>query len=177
MKKVSLMFLSALLVLSVVSCSSGSSGDESADGQVQTEAAELPQPEVAAETPAEPDVEEEAPPQEEAPSEPPGNVEITAITNLELSRPAEIIDGTLVMYFTDEELWYEPDAECSIGLISSEAADSIKGKLDMSSYPDMFVGDDYRGAAIIPDFPIPAGSYTFSVAFGKYLVTFDMTVN
>ena len=99
-----------------------------------------------------------------------------SILELELAKPAEIINGTIVLYFTDEELFYASDAPCSIGLISSAMADSISGTLDMTSYPDMFSGDDYRGAAIIPSEPIPAGSYTFSVSIGTYLVSFDMTV-
>ena len=170
MKRITMLLLCALLAMSV-SCSRSRSGEES-----ETTAAD-PAPSVSAaadESPAEESPETEAP--EEGPAEVPENVKVSSIIDLELAKPAVIEGNTLVLYFTDEELWYPEDAACSIGLISSEVADSISGTLDMTSYPDMFDGDSCRGAAIVASEPIPPGSYTFSVSIDNYLVTFDMTV-
>lgn len=172
MKKLFHLLLCALLVLGAASCSAKQNDDVPAD---ESETA------VQAESPAEENTPEAGAP-EDVPEEPetqgiPENVEVTTITPLELSKPAEIINGTLVMYFKDEEVWYQPDASCSIGMISEDAADSIPGSLDMTTFPDMFAGEDYTGAAIVPSTPIPSGSYTFSVLFANYLVTFDMTVD
>ena len=172
MKKLFLLLLCALLAL-CPACSKGAVTEDTASDEA------APAENVSAST------EETAPEANDAADVPaegaetkglPENVEVSPILELELAKPAEIINGTIVLYFTDEELFYASDAPCSIGLISSAMADSISGTLDMTSYPDMFSGDDYRGAAIIPSEPIPAGSYTFSVSIGTYLVSFDMTV-
>lgn len=165
MKRLSLLLLCALLALSSA-CAKDAPPVE----------AEIPETALTDASPVEAAPEEPAEPEETETNPLPENVEISSILELELARPAEIKNGTLVMYFTDEELFYESDAPCSIGLISSDMADSISGTLDMTTYPDMFSGDDYRGAAIIPSKPIPTGSYTFSVSIGGYLVNFDMTV-
>ena len=171
MKRLSLLLLCALLALSSA-CSRGASAEddaapETARADARTDSAPT---DAVTEIAAEPVSEE---PETNALPE---NVEVSSILELELSQPAEIKNGTLVMYFTDEELFYPSDSPCSIGIISSDMADSISGTLDMTTYPDMFSGDDYRGAAIIPSEPIPSGSYSFSVSFGSYLVNFDMTV-
>ena len=167
MKRLSLLLLCALLVLSSACSKGASAGDDAAPETAQTNTAPA---EAAPEAAAEPE------PAEPETNSLPENVEVSSILEVELAKPAEIKNGTLVMYFTDEELFYESDAPCSIGIISPDMADSISGTLDMTTYPDMFSGDDYRGAAIIPSEPIPTGSYTFSVSFGSYLVNFDMTV-
>ena len=173
MKKTPILLLCALLALNAA-CSKGKTADE-------TDSAAAPQADVEAissdVSPAGTGEASEEPAEGTETNALPENVEVSAITELELARPTQIENGILVMYFTDEELFYEPDAPCSIGLISSDMADSISGTFDMTSYPDMFSGDDYRGAAIVPSEPIPSGNYTFSVSFGNYLVNFDMTVD
>ena len=181
MKKTALFFLCAALVLTSVSCSLRA-GTEEADASSQPAAGETteaepengtqPTDEITGEEPSAPAVEPE-----ESLASLPDNVEAEAINVLELSEPAQYKDGRLVMYFTNTAVFYRPDDVCSIGLISSDMADSISAVLDVETYPDIKNGDLYRGAVLVPSEPIPAGAYTFSVAIANYLVTFDMTVD
>ena len=175
MKRLSLLLLCALLALSTA-CSKGASAEDDAAPDTAQADAQADALDDSAPTEAVPEMAAEPEPEEPETNALPENVEVSSILELELAQPAEIKNGTLVMYFTDEELFYPSDSPCSIGLISSDMADSIACTLDMTTYPDMFSGDDYRGVAIIPSEPIPTGSYSFSVSFGSYLVNFDMTV-
>ena len=173
-KKTAVLLLCAWLALAPVSCSK----KESADMTEETPAAqtEAPVQEAAApaqETPAD---EPEAEPAPEEEHGIPEDVEVQALYELKLSAPAEIRDGILVLFFTEEHIWYDKDAAGSIGMISSDMASSIAATLDTENVPDILNGTDYRGVALVPAEPIPAGEYSFSVTFANYIVAFDMTV-
>ena len=166
MKKTALFLLCAALVLTLAACSSSSPEDDAAEESIE-------QPEQPVAEPEETAAQTEAPPTIEFPE----NTEYTSTTDLRLAKTPEYRDGMLILYFTREDLWYKPDTICSIGLISSDSAQSIPATLDMTSFPDMFDGDEYCGAALVPAAPLPAGSYTFSVSIAEYLVTFDMAID
>ncbi len=163
-------FLLAALMLSAVSCSSGEA-EESAVPETEAPVAEEPVEAVPEET------EEET--EEEVKNERPGEVEVINYRTLELEKDPvyDRTSGLLALYFTDHEIIYPADAECSIGLISEEEAISISGTPDMETYPDMFVdNNNYCGVAIKAAEEIPAGDYFISVTFDDYIVTFNYTV-
>lgn len=163
-------FLLAALMLSAVSCSSGEA-EESAPETEAPAAAENVAEEIPEET------EEETVEEEE--HKRPEPVEVINYRPLELEKDPvyDRAAGLLVLYFTDHEIVYPADAECSIGLISEEEAVSISGAPDMTSYPDMFVDDNnFCGVAIKMSEEIPTGDYFISVTFDDYIVTFDYTV-
>lgn len=188
MKKTAIWILCAFLALTSVSCSLRSNDTESGlsaqaeagetaeeeisveenDGQEQGEAVSSGGPSGPKKPVGEPEGEKYVAPE---------NVEPVEISPLELSEPAFYKEGKLVMYFTDDTVFYRPDAVCSIGLISAEAAESIPAVLDLESYPDIKNGDLFRGAVLVPAQLIPPGSYTFSVMIADFIVTFDMTIN
>ena len=167
MKKTALFLLCAALVLTLAACSSSSPEDDAAEEE------SIVQPEQSVTEPEDDAAETEAPPQLEFPED----AHYTSTTDLRLAKTPEYRDGKLILYFTEKDLWYKPETICSIGLISSDSAQSVPATLDMTSFPDMFDGDDYCGAALVPSSPLPAGSYTFSVSIAEYLVTFDMDID
>ena len=63
-----------------------------------------------------------------------------------------------------------------IGVISGDGARSCPARIVTKNYPDLMNGEDYRGAALIPEEPLEAGSFNFTVTIGRYLVSFTMTV-
>jgi hypothetical protein len=188
MKKAAIWILCAFLVLSSVSCSLRSNSTES-DPSSPQEAGETAEGEISAEENGSTEPGEAGSPEgpsgaERPVGEPEGekivapeNVEAKEIYTLELSEPPFYKEGKLVMYFTDDTVFYRPDAVCSIGLISSESAESIPAVLDIDSYPDIKNGDLFRGAVLVPAQLITPGSYTFSVMIAEFIVTFDMTIN
>jgi len=168
MKKYIALMLAALM-FAMASCSSGEAEETAVDPDTIPEVLE----EAAVE---EPETEET---EEKVKHERPENVEVINYKTLELEKDPvyDRAAGLFVMYFTDHELLYPADAQCSVGLISSEEAFSIAGKPDMTSYPDVMVDeDDFCGVAIKLDEEIPAGEYFVSVTFDKYIVSFDYNI-
>jgi len=169
-KYIALMLAGLMLAMTMTACSSGEDVPE------ETAAPETVPVETEAET-VEPEAEEETEPADR--HERPEDVEVIDYITLELEKDAvyDRVAGLFVMYFTDHELLYPADAQCSVGLISSEEAFSIAGKPDMTSYPDVMVDeDDFCGVAIKLDEEIPAGEYFVSVTFDKYIVSFDYNI-
>lgn len=171
-KYIALMLAGLMLALTMTACSSG----ESEEVPEETAAPETVPAETEDETEV-PETEEEAEP-ENKPERP--EVEVIDYITLELEKDV-IYDraaGLFVMYFTDHELLYPEDAGCSVGLISTEEAFSIKGTPDFAAYPDVKIDeDDYCGIAIKLAEEIPAGDYMASVTFDHYIVSFDFTAN
>ena len=181
MKKTLSFFLCLCLALSAVSCSlrtgsseTGAAPDEADAGSRTEEAAAVDPPE---QQEAEAETEAPAVPVEETLADLPEIVEAEGIVTLETAKPPEYKDGRLVIFFTDESVFYEADSPCSIGLISADAADSIPAALDLDSNPDIRNNNAFRGAVLVPEEPLPSGSYTFSVAIAHYIVSFDMTID
>lgn len=86
--------------------------------------------------------------------------------------------GLLVLNFNEDDVWYDADSKCYIGLISEDAATSFMGSIDLDAYPEFKVDDySYNGVAIKPEEELPAGEYTVSVTFGSNICTFDMTID
>ena len=166
MKKTALFLLSLVLLLTAASCGK-SAGDETPE----TLPVETTSEEAETETP---EPEETAEPVQ---LEFPDGSQYTTLTDLELAKPAEYRDGILILYFKQTDIWYKPDTICSVGLISDDSAESFPATLDMTSFPDMFDGDDYCGAALVPSSPLPSGSYIFSVSIAEYLVSFNVTID
>lgn len=168
-KYIALMLAGLMLAVAMTACSSGEDAPE------ETAAPETVPVETEAET-VEPETEEETEP---APKhERPEDVEVIDYITLELEKDVvyDRAAGLFVMYFTDHELLYPEDAKCSVGLISTEEAFSIKGTPDFAAYPDVKIDeDDYCGIAIKLDEEIPAGDYMASVTFDRYIVNFDFT--
>ena len=147
MKKMLALILAALLLAAFVSCSKKEPEEEIDD----TPAVGV-QPE---------ETEDETEPS--SPGEAPTSVAVTEQITLTVEKDPVYENDTLVLYFTDHELYYPDDLECVIGMISAYAADSVKATPDMVSYPDMFDGDNYRGIALKPAEPLPSGTYTFDM--------------
>ena len=98
----------------------------------------------------------------------PGSVPVYSREKLTLAKDPVFEDGKLVLYF-NETLSYTENSECDISIISDFAADSIA---------DMDSGDGaFTGIALTPSSEIDAGTYSFSVLIGTYIVeTFDLTI-
>ncbi len=160
-------FLLAALMLTLPSCGSAEPEAEDTAGETLLETTA---PDTA---PAE-EAETEKPKYER-----PEDEEVINYTTLELSKDAvyDRAAGLFLMYFTNEELLYNAETKCSIGLISDEEAVSVTGKPDMTAYPDMQIDeDDFCGIAIKVDEEIPAGDYLVSVTFANYIVTFEHVI-
>ena len=85
--------------------------------------------------------------------------------------------GLLVLYFNEDDVWYDADSKCYIGLISEDAATSVVGTIDFDTYPEMKIDDySYNGIAIRPEEELESGEYTVSITFGANICTFDMTI-
>ena len=167
---IALMLAGLMLVITVTACSSGEAGENIPEETTATETVPM---ETEAETEA-PETEEETEPAHK--QERPEEVEVIDYIPLELEKDAvyDRAAGIFVMYFTDHELLYPEDSQCSVGLISGEEAFSIAGTPDFTAYPDVKVDDDdYCGIAIRIAEEIPAGEYRASVTFDRYIVTFD----
>lgn len=156
MKKYITLLLLTACVLS--SCSSAPAEDETETTPQETE--ENIESETSTET---------APPQ-------PGNVEVFEYHTLELDRDAVYENGVFLLYFTEDDIWYESDADFRIGIRSSEEAYTIAATVETEAYPDMAVEDEYCGIALKPAEEIPAGEYRFSVTFEQYICDFELTI-
>lgn len=156
MKKYITLFLLTACLLA--SCSSAPAENETEAMPQETEDT------IAAETEA-----EAAPPQ-------PGNVEVFEYHTLTLDRDPVYENGVFVLYFTESDIWYEPDADFRIGIRSSEEAYTIAATVETEAYPDMAVEDEYCGIALKPVEEIPAGEYRFSVTFEEYICDFELTI-
>lgn len=85
-------------------------------------------------------------------------------------------EGRLVLYF-NENILCTPTTKAYIGMKTYGAADSILSTPDMEAYPDMFNGNSCYGVALVPEYEMDTGSYTFSVTIGNmYIVEFEFTV-
>lgn len=124
-------------------------------------------------------VEETAPESEtEAETEAPrqDNVEVFEYVKLELAKDPVFTNGVLLLYFTDDDIWFEQDTSFYIGLRSSDEAYTIGASSETALYPDMMVEDAYCGIALRPNEEIPAGEYKMSVTFEEYICDFELTV-
>lgn len=103
--------------------------------------------------------------------------EILNASALEISGTPTYEDGILKIYF-DREIPYGEGTTASIGMIAQYSADSVGAKSVTENYPDMKGETEgaYKGIALKPDVPLPAGEYKFSVAFVAYILEFEMTV-
>ncbi|MCR4905956.1 MAG: hypothetical protein K6A33_07730 [Clostridiales bacterium] len=159
--------LSAVLLLTAASCTLKNAEplpDEEEHADVAIE-----QP---ASAPA--DVPEEAPADEPAAPTDPVYV---SMKPLELESKPYFQNGELILYFTNHEIWYEENEAAYIGMISDGSAMSVPASIVTSKHPELEAGEDYLGVALLPSEPIPAGSYTFTVTFSEYIVSFEMTVD
>ena len=165
MKRIAAAILSVLL-LSSTSCglrnSETSQNEENADVTIEQSA-----PEITA----------------KAEEEPSGEPTVTAdypyvaLKQLELESKPYIQNGELILYFTNHELWYEPDEAAYIGIISDGSAMSVPAAIVTSKHPELESGEDYLGVALRPSEPLPSGSYAFTVTFSEYTVSFEMTID
>ncbi len=108
----------------------------------------------------------------------PTNEEVIDFQKLYLSADPVYENGLLVLYFTSENVSYTADSKCSIGVIATEEAYSIKSSPDFTAYPDMLVSEGkYKGIALRPSEELESGSFKFSITIDGYIVdSFDMTV-
>lgn len=106
----------------------------------------------------------------------PESVDVFEYHTLELSKEPVWEDGVLVLYFTEDDLWFETDSSFYIGLRSEDEAYSVSAVSETALYPDMLVEDEYCGIALRPSEEIPAGEYRMSVTFEHYICDFEMTI-
>lgn len=108
----------------------------------------------------------------------PTNEEVINFSELTLSSDPVYENGRLVLWFNSEDVSYDADTVCSIGVIATDEAYSIKATPDIEAYPDMFVSDgNYKGIALAPSEELEAGSFKFSITVGEYIVSsFDMSI-
>lgn len=158
----------ALLLLTAAVLSACSSAPESAE-ETTAETESAPVTETAV-----PETEAETEAQTEAPK--PENVEVFEYHTLELAKDPEFKDGVLLLYFTENDVWFEPDASFYIGLRSEDEAYSISASSETEQYPDMMVEDEYCGIALRPAEEIPAGEYRMSVTFEEYICDFELAI-
>lgn len=154
-KYITLLLLTACMLSS---CSSAPAENETETTPQETEET------VASETST-----ETAPPQS-------GNAEVFEYHTLELDRDAVYENGVFLLYFTENDIWYESDADFRIGIRSSEEAYTIAATVETKAYPDMAVEDEYCGIALKPAEEIPAGEYRISVTFEQYICDFELTI-
>ncbi|MBO7405602.1 MAG: hypothetical protein J6V24_11625 [Clostridia bacterium] len=165
MKRIAAAILSVLL-LCAASCglrdSETSQNEENADVTIAQTAPETPA--VADEEPViEPDITTEYP--------------YVTLKQLELESKPYIQNGELILYFTNHEIWYEDDDAAFIGMISDGSAMSVPAAIVTSKHPELESGEDYLGVALRPSEPLPSGSYSFTVTFSEYTVSFEMTID
>lgn len=108
----------------------------------------------------------------------PTNEEVISFSELTLSADPVYENGLLVLRFNSENVRYDADTSCSIGVIAADEAYSIKAKPDLEAYPDMLVSDGaYNGIALVPSEELETGSFKFSITIGEYIVSsFEMTI-
>lgn len=108
----------------------------------------------------------------------PTNEEVISFSELTLSADPVYENGLLVLWFNSENVSYDADTSCSIGVIATDEAYSIKATPDLTTYPDMLVSDgEYKGIALTPSEELDSGSFKFSITIGEYIVSsFEMTI-
>ncbi len=116
------------------------------------------------------DGKETLPPPE--PAEMPYEYHFSPTVELELEGEPVYEDGIFTLVFTEHQLSYDSDSVASVGLISDTSASSLDAEI-VSDGTDWTVPHD--GVRIRMKEPIPAGTYTVSVAFGRYKINFDMS--
>lgn len=153
----------AISALTLASCSSGDSDSVETDEQ-NVESVE--------EVETEPEVEESKP------SIPvPEEVEIIEFEILSLAKDPVYEDGTLVLYFNENDVWYDENTVANIGVVADDEAYTVKAEIDFDSYPDMTIDErNHCGIALKPVFDIDPGEYRFSVSFDEYKVEFNFAV-
>lgn len=124
-----------------------------------------------------PETAEETEPVQEEETEEPAEPQYVDLKILELESEPYFQNGELILYFTNHEIWYEPDEAAYIGIITPYSASSYPASIVTSRHPELESEEDYLGVALAPSEPIPAGTYNFSVTFGEYFVSFEMTVD
>ena len=84
-------------------------------------------------------------------------------------------NGCLVFIVTDE-IEYEAEDMCSVGISGEDGAYTVPGTLVMEGYDTLPSMNGYRGAAIKIDETLAAGDYKFVINFSTYTVSFNYTV-
>ncbi len=166
-------YIAALILVSSVALQSCSSAQK--DGETTVDEST---PDTSVETTADT---EETEAETEAETSPapvkPEEVEIIKYMNLFLEKEPVYENNTLVLYFTDHEVWYDENTVANVGIVASDEAYTVPAEIDFDSYPDMKTEtDDYCGIALIPSFPIDPGDYKISITFDDYKTEFEMTI-
>lgn len=156
MKKIFALML-ALAALTMTACSSEDTTDPSTDANDPSSNL----------TESETDVETE-----------PAQEVVYSHTTVELAKDPVYENGMLVLYFTQNNLWYTENSAYRIGVVTPMAINTVNATPDFDAYPDMKTADgNYCGIALKPETEFTPGSYKFNISFGQYNVVFDMTIN
>lgn len=84
--------------------------------------------------------------------------------------------GLFVVRFTEENVRYRGDDPCAVGISGDGEAYSVPGTIDLEAFPDFVNGDYYTGIAVKPGDTIYAGTYTVTITFDTYMVSFPCEV-
>ncbi len=85
--------------------------------------------------------------------------------------------GAFVIRFTDENVRYLADDACGIGISGDGEAYSIAGTIDMTAHPEFENGDYYTGIVVKPSEDVFEGTYTITITFDSYLVSFPCRIS
>ncbi len=165
-------YIAALVLVSSLAlqgCSSGGKNEDTTENEST--------PDTSVETTAETEEETEAESEETLPTPPkPEEVEVIKFVNLFLEKDPIYENGTLALYFTDHEIWYDDTTKANVGIVADGEAYTISADIDFDSYPDMKTEDDYCGIALVPTSPIDPGEYKITVTFENYKTEFEITI-
>ncbi len=153
------------VALAIASLSACSSSDSEIETETSTESTETEIVETETETETETTIPE------------PVDVEVIDFEILNLAKDPVYENGVFVLYFTEQDVWYDENTVLNVGVVAEDEAYTIKGTIDYTTYPDMKIDDNnYCGIAFKPAFDIDPGNYRFSITFDEYKVEFNMDV-
>ncbi|MBR4959994.1 MAG: hypothetical protein IKY52_03765 [Clostridia bacterium] len=139
----------------------------------ETEAAETIAPEIPEETETEPETESET----ETKKQPETFTNYTKLTLSESDTARyDAGSGTFLVWFTEENVRYRDNDACAIGISGDGEAYSVPGTIDVESHPEFANGDYYTGIAVKPGDVIYDGTYTVTITFAEYMVSFPCTI-
>jgi len=81
-----------------------------------------------------------------------------------------------VVRFTDANVHYRADDPCAIGISGDGEAYSVTGTIDLGAFPEFADGDFFTGVAVKPSEELYEGTYTITITFGEYMVSFPCTI-
>ena len=129
------------------------------------------------EVPEETEPETESETEAETKKQPETFTNYTRLTVSEATAPYyDAANNIFVVCFTDENVRYRENDTCGIGVSGDGEAYSVPGTIDMASHPEFANGDYFTGIAVKPGDIIYDGTYTITITFADYMVTFPCTI-